>query len=87
MATKYRYSKSDLRDEFARADERSFLSRAVVAAALNRTPSWLHSMEKRGLVPPFVELARSRLYRKSDVIAYFLTVKPEEESAERDHDN
>ena len=79
MSDKSSKSQAKLRDEFAQADDGAFVNRSIVAAALNRTNGWLHWKEKRGEVPPFIVIARSRLYRKKDVLAYFFQIKTSQE--------
>lgn len=80
MLDQTKLTTAQLRDEFAKLEDDAYLSRKILAAALQRANGWLHLQEKRGKVPPFIQVGSARLYRKKDVLAYFFKVHTPEVS-------
>lgn len=64
--------KIDLRAEFWSASNSALLPRSVVAAALCHSLRWLIAQEEEGKVPARVRVGHRTLYRKSDVLDYWL---------------
>jgi hypothetical protein len=65
-------NESELRAEFWRAPHDALLTRATVAAGLCHSPRWLIEQEKTGAAPVRVRVGRFNLYRKREVMAYWL---------------
>jgi|LauGreSuBDMM15SN_2_FD.fasta_scaffold25147_2 hypothetical protein len=74
MVKKSQLTPNQLRDEFVRIDDEAYLSRTMLVSVLNRTNGWLHLQERKGKVPPYIQVGHSRLYRKKDVLAYFFKI-------------
>lgn len=62
--------RSQLRDDFMKADAEALLDQKTIAAFLSRTHSWCEAARHRGTGPRYVKLGRSVRYRKSDVLAW-----------------
>lgn len=64
---------AQLRREFAEAHASELLSRAVTAAGIGYSQSWLEMAATRGGGPPYFKCTRRVLYRKSDTLAWMRT--------------
>jgi len=63
-------SKQSLVQQFWASPDDALVSREAVAAVLNYTPRWLHSLGVAGDGPPFIRLPGRCLYRKRAVLAW-----------------
>lgn len=64
--------KIDPRAEFWSASNNALLPRTVVAAALCHSLRWLIAQEEEGKAPTRVRVGNRTLYRKADVLDYWL---------------
>ena len=61
---------AELRREFAQAHPDERLSRAVTAAGMGYSQSWLELVATKGGGPPYFKCGRRVLYKKADTVAW-----------------